>query len=217
MHAAFPFALIALAAAAQPIVLERSGDIYYRAADGAERRLTDGAGYSEARLSPDGRTAVFVHRDKAADANGWGGETSLWIADLPTGRARRLLAPKPDDDVKRDMGSFRNPVFSLDGGYVYVEADAWATSSAIHQVSLATGRERFVVDGWLYGVLRNGPYRGYLVVGQHRYFGPPNYGSYNPVSVVRPDGKVLLRVPGSDKDDGETSLERWLRSKGWTL
>lgn len=210
-------ALPALASAAPPAALQRDGNVYYRAADGGVRQITRDGGYGEPTLSPDGRTLAFVREDRKPDPQDNGGLTSLWIADAATGAARRLLAARPDDDPKRDLSWFRDPVFSLDGGFIYVEARAWATSGAIHQVGLASGRTRFVVDGWLYGILRNGPYRGHLVVGQHKYHGAPDYGSYNPVSVFRPDGTKILTIPGSERDDGEKSLPRWLKSKGWSL
>jgi dipeptidyl aminopeptidase/acylaminoacyl peptidase len=161
-------------------------------------------------VSPDGRTAAFVRSEE-------GNEPGLWIRELATGRERRLLGPRPSEEPKRNLTALSNPVFSLDGGYIYFEASAWATSSAVHQISLRTGRVRFVTDGSLFGVIRNGRWRGHLVVGQHRYFGPPQYGSYDPVSVIRPDGKVMFRAPGSDEDGGFSSIETWLNANGWRL
>ena len=72
-----------------------------------------------------------------------------------------------------------------------------------------------VMEGWLYGVLRTGPYRGHLVVGEQpsrRLRGGGAAGS--PVSVVSPSGEVVMRVPGSDKDGG---LAAWLKDRGWVL
>lgn len=99
-------------------------------------------------------------------------------------------------------------VFSLDGGYVYVNADAWTTSNAVHQIEVATGKRRFVIDGSVLALIRTGRYRGYLLVQRHMYYGPPNHGSYNPVYVIRPDAKEVFPVPGSDNDHGAKSVAR---------
>jgi len=46
-------------------------------------------------------------------------------------------------------------------------ASAWATSPAVHQVSLATGQEHFVIDGGVMSLIRTGQYQGYLLVQRH--------------------------------------------------
>lgn len=140
----------------------------------------------------------------------------LWVVDNRTGQRRRLLATRVDDDPKRTLEELAAPRFSLEGGYIYVTSvAAWATSGAVHQVSVATGAERFVVAGDLIAVIRTGPYRGFLLVQQHRYYDRPEGGSYNPVYVVRPDGHEMFVVPGSENDDGEYAVTPWLRAKGW--
>ena len=125
----------------------------------------------------------------------------------------RLRGRPVDDDPKRNLHNFDQPHWSLDGGYVYVTAGAWATSSAVHQVNATTGAEHFVVDANTLQVIRNGPYRGMLLVQRHKY---RTDGAYNPFDVVRPNGRLVLTVPGSDRDDGAHSLSRWLSSHGWT-
>lgn len=205
------------AAATPPAAYEQYGNIYYRAANGSVRQLTRDGNCGEPSLSPDQHTVAFIHKDTKPSSEGESGQTSLWIGDGVGGKIRRLLSSRPNDQPERNLTTFGNPVFSLDGGYVYIEADAWATSSAIHQVSLSTGQERFIVGGWLDGVLRNGPYRGYLVVGQHKYRPAPKFGSYNSDVVIRPDSKEILRVPGTEIDDGRDRLSPWLKMKGWRL
>jgi hypothetical protein len=49
-------------------------------------------------------------------------------------------------------------------------------------------------------------------VQRHRYPANPERGAFNPVYIVRPDGKQIFMVPGSDKDDGERSLEVWQKA-----
>ena len=66
-------------------------------------------------------------------------------------------------------------------------------------------------------MIRTGPYRGMLLVQRHKYHpAPRSFGAYDPVDVVRPDGKAMLTVPGSDKDEGEPSVANWLKAHGWS-
>jgi hypothetical protein len=112
-------------------------------------------------------------------------------------------APSANNDPKLNLQSLNHPNFSLDGHFIYVLADAWATSAAVHQVNVDTGIERFVIDGNSDAVVRTGPYRGYLLVSRHKYHPAPALGSYDPVDVVRPDGHVEFTVPGTENDDGQ--------------
>jgi hypothetical protein len=166
-------------------------------------------------LSPDGHTVAFIHTDSPAANTSEDPQTSLWIGDGLTGQARALIGPHPSNDPAQDFASFSGPVFSLDGGFVYVTAMAWATSGAVHQVSVATGQEHFVIDGGVSAVIRTGPYRGYLLVGRHMYYPAPKEGSYDPTYVVRPDAKQTILVPGTDKDDGVDHVAPWLKAHGW--
>ena len=168
---------------------------------------------SDSANSPDGRWRAWVSTDRAANDKD-DGLTSLWLTDTRTGSSRLLFRGRPAGTPERNMATFDSPKFSLDGGFVYVNADAWATSSAVHQINVRTGADRFVVAGGLVAVVRTGPYRGYLLVGQHRY--RPKGGSYDPVLLFRPDGKQIMMIPDSDTDEGQPSVDRWLKAKGWT-
>lgn len=192
-------------------VAVQNGDIVVRDG-GTARTITSRGGYSDPALSPDGRTVAFIHADTAGE----NGRSSLWIAPVAGGPARRLFAGRENDAPERNLAQIASPHWSLDGRYLYVDAAAWVTSSAIHRIDVATGRARFVVDGWSYGVVRGGRWRGYLLVGQHRYYHRPEGGSYNPVSLIRPDGHVQLRIPGSAADEGERSVPRWLKAQRTT-
>jgi hypothetical protein len=86
----------------------------------------------------------------------------------------------------------------------------------VHQISVRTGVARYVTDGALQGVLRDGPWRGYLVVQQHRYRKNGD-GSYDPYVVVRPDGRQIAVVPGTDGNDPDGPLMAWLKAKRWAV
>ena len=207
--------VLAGAASASPSVSESGGDIVYVDASGARHPLTSGGGYKDPALSPDGHTVAFIHVDGPSQAEDENPPTSLWVADGPTGGAHKLIGHHDASDVKEVFISYGGPVFSLGGGFVYVTAQAWATSGAVHQVSLASGQERFVIDGDLDRVIRTGPWRGYLLVTRHMYYPPPRDGSYDPTYVVRPDAKQSFMVPGTQKDDNIDHVAPWLKKNGW--
>jgi hypothetical protein len=191
------------------------GNIVFVEDSGARHQLTTGGGYKDPALGPDGHTIAFIHVDGRAASADQDPPTSLWIADGLKGGARRLVGHHDSQDMKQVFVSYGGPVFSLDGGFVYVTAQAWATSGAVHQVSLATGQERFVIDGDCDKVIRTGPWRGYLLVTRHMYYPAPREGSYDPSYVVRPDAKQSFMVPGTDSDDGVDHVTAWLEKNGW--
>lgn len=166
--------------------------------------------------SPDGRFVASTRPTRGTAGASGQAPASLWLTDTRTGQSRELYRGRYSNDPKRNLSSLANPDFSLDGGYVYVEADAYATSPPIHQVAVRTGAIRYVTDGALYGVLRNGPWRGFLVVQQHRYRRNGN-GSFDPFVIVKPDGREGAMLPGSDGDDPERALAQWLGAKRWTV
>ena len=198
-------ALLALVAgSAEAAVSVQDGNIL---CDG--KAITSAGVDDQPALSPDGHTVAFVRSLQVESADGPMDTAALWIGDCNTGRVRQLLKPHPNNDkAERNLRQVNNPVFSLDGGFVYVMATAWVTSDAIHQVSIATGKEKYITSGNKLSVIRTGPYRGYLLLSQHRYHAEG--GSYDPTYVVRPNGKIVMMVPGTD-NEGEIDLTaEWL-------
>jgi WD40-like Beta Propeller Repeat len=205
----------AIPAPGNPRIEEQFGNIIYDQADGTRRQITNLHMDGQPTLSPDGKTIAFIRIEGQATTKGDPDFTALWVADGPTGNTKRLVGSNSSNDPKLNLQSIHSPTFSLDGHFVYVLADAWATSAAVHQVNIETGNERFVIDGNSDKVIRSGPYRGYLLVERHKYHPPPKVGSYNPVDVVRPDGHVEFTLPGTEVDDGADRVTPWLRQRGW--
>ena len=58
-------------------------------------------------------------------------------------------------------------------------------------MDIETKSEHFVCDGNSLKVIQSGSYAGDLIVNQHRYYGPPNYGSYNDYYIVTPEGEEI--------------------------
>ncbi len=196
---------------AQPDVTEQNGGITYYDEQGSEFPLTEGGKFIQAELSPDGKMAAFIQVEVEGEPGYDTARTSLWIADIATRKSRKLLASTPAEGMTETLAAMWKPQFSLDGGFVYVMAEAWVTSSAIHQVNVKTGTHRYVTDGELLFVLQTGKYCGYLVVQKHKYPADTEQGANDPIYIVRPDNKVSFMVPHSDKDDGDQSLPAWLK------
>ena len=202
-------------AGAAPGVTLSGGNVVFIDAAGERHALTTAGDFKEPALAPDGHTVAFIHVDGPAPSAAEDAPTALWVADGLKGGAHKLIGHHDSGDMKQLFMSYGGPVFSLDGGFVYVTAQAWATSGAVHQVSLATGQEHFVIDGGLDKLIRTGPWRGYLLVTRHMYYPAPKEGSYDPTYVVRPDARQSFMVPGTDKDDGVDHVTPWLKRNGW--
>lgn len=210
-------ALMPVAAqAAPPSVSEEFGNIIFHDGQGVSRPLTSDHHSGKPVLSPDGRTLAWIHVDrKAGDDPNEAGQTSVWIADALTGGGRKLAGSTHDADLRAEIVNPEAVAFSLDGGHLYVTSQLGATSPGIHQIKLGLGTHKFVTGGALNGVIRNGPYRGFLLVGEHRYY--PQGGSYDATFLVRPDGQHMLMIPGSDSDKpGVDPVNRWLNAHQWT-
>ena len=204
------------AAVAAPSVSEEFGNIIFHDAQGVSRPLTSDHHSGKPVLAPDGRTLAWIHVDrKAGDDPLQAGQTSVWIADALSGGGRKLAGSTNDADLKAEIVNPESVAFSLDGGYLYITSQLGATSPGIHQIKLGAGTQRFITGGSLNGVIRNGPYRGFLLVGEHRYY--PQGGSYDATYLVRPDAQHILMIPGSDSDrPGDNPVKRWLNAHRWT-
>ncbi len=212
----------AVAAVGRPSVAVHHGDIEFRDGKGSSKQLTSGGKAEDPVLSPDGRTVAWVQVDNEAIASDQQaphepGATSLWICDGPTGTARKLAGDLTGKDREAVIQNPSKASFSLDGGFLYVESDLATTSGGVHQLNLTTGKHRFVVAGELKGVIRSGPYRGLLIVSEHRFLDAPLPGASYPFLVVRPDGKEIMTTPVRYDYRDPAAIDRWLKAKGWRV
>ncbi|MES2496521.1 MAG: hypothetical protein V4618_10420 [Pseudomonadota bacterium] len=128
-----------------------------------------------------------------------------------------VVAPEPavsdrdGDDDFCGRPAMRQQTRSLDGGFIYQRVCRWVTSDVVIQIRVSDGRRREVGPGNSLAVIRNGPWRGYLLLSRHKYH--PGGGSNDPTFVVRPDGTEAMVVPGSE--DGEAAVQAWLDRNGW--
>jgi hypothetical protein len=159
-------------------------------------------------LSPDGQHVAFVgiHATKR-------GGSALWIYDIPSKALKRLLVSHPTENNETNLRDLNTPVFSLRGDQIYIQSAAWVTSGTVFRVGAKTGEHHFVSPANSLVIVRDGPYAGDLVVSQHAYNSGPDGGSFEQLSLLRPDGQVILKIPGSDTDTDD--LRPWLVRNGW--
>lgn len=155
--------------------------------------LTTSHDVTDAAASPDGGSIAYLRRPS-------GRESELWLMTGHGGTPRRIFAGRPDGDPKRDTAELNAVVFALGGDAVFVLATAWAVSNAVHEIRLADGSARFVIDGNDLQVAEQG-----LLVQRHTYL--PQGGSVDDIWLVTPAGKVVRRL-GADMAEARRHLRK---------
>lgn len=150
-------------------------------------------------VAPGGKRVYYIMSTARPNA---AGDSDMVIEEreMTTEVRRILVKSRGADDPKENLTGFSHLALSPDARTLYFEAEAWATSDAIHAINLATGKERFVVAGGLACVVLAGEYQGDLIVQQHRYL--VQGGSYDALWLFDPAGKQLGMVAQSTDATG---------------
>ena len=194
---------------------------------GAETRTLEAKGrFDQAVLSPDGHTVAFIRLQPSTDVPGPSGSFdkpgeagALWIGDCRSGKAHEIVpaqgSAKENGDIWVSLGS---PVFDIDGRTIYVGAYYGGDGGLVQRVDVASGHYGLAFPGEFMGIIASGPYAGDMLATQHTSVEDGHGGAYAiyPIYVLRPDGKEVLRIHGSEKWS-EADTKRWLRKRGWRV
>ena len=149
---------------------------------------------TQTATSPDGKWIVFVKTvpgPKIETASGDSVEpTELWQKDAKGKNLTLLVKCREAKDRQDVVQGFYDLQFSTDGKLVYFSSPAWAASPAIHAVDTTTGKERFVIDGWLDRVASTED--GDRLIASRRQY--DDIGVYHDVFMVTPEGKLVGRL-----------------------
>jgi len=165
-------------------------------------------------LSPDGRVVAFIRKVGPASELAEGDPTEVVVVDTATDARRVLLQPGSGRKDEWYLNSEGRLTFSPDGRLLYVEVACPCTSDAVHEITLITGRERRLAWGNDISVLRDGRWRGDLIMRVHTCYAAHSGCDY-PVHVVTPEGRTVYAVPGTQGADAAEVLARWLTDNGW--
>jgi len=104
--------------------------------------------------------------------------------------------------------------FAEDGKHLFAERAYFGDSDSVHEIDLGTGRERLLGWGIEISVLRDGPWRGDVLMGIHTCYSN-HLGCDYPVHVVTPSGESVYVIPGTAGRDRASQLRAWLVNRGW--
>jgi hypothetical protein len=166
----------------------------------------------EPAVSPDGRHVAYIRAvgPKPADEDDLQ-PTEVVVAELPGGSAKVLARPSASYS---DLRSAIGVTYSPDGEHIYVEAAYPGASHSIQEIDVVSGNRRLVAWGVEMVVLRDGPWKGDLLMGVHTCYGGHTGCDY-PVHVVTAEGKTVYVVPGTAAADRAARLKTWLAERGW--
>ena len=150
---------------------------------------------NQTQTSPDGKWTVFVkpgHGPKIATAATIEdiAPTELWQKDAQGKNLSLLVKCRNSDEMSEVIGGFWNLQFSTDGKLVYFTTPAWTTSPAIHVVDTTTGKEHFVIDGWLDRLASTLDGDRLIVSRQDA----DDIGVFHDIFMVTPKGKLVGRL-----------------------
>lgn len=196
-EACHTISLVPISESIEP-VFSKLGNIYYIDNSGHSIQITRTGNDSSPVLSPNKNAIAFVRvgnkiiPDSCDIDAKYGNE--VWLYDFSTKKEKRLVQNNFQcDNPKKQITDPRELLFSPDSKVVYFITTAWTTSGAIHAVDANGKHLRFLTDGNVLDIVQSGPYKGDLIVNQHRYRFKDDtpLGSYDWDWLFTPTGKQI--------------------------
>lgn len=181
----------------QPIkTFVKDNNIYLIFEGGEQKKITDMHVDTLAVLSVDNKLIAFIRKTNGPliDAGMPDVDNNeICLYDIKTQKLDVIVRSKNNGNPEQVLAGLCNINFSPDSRYIYFESSAsWVTSNAIHRFDISTKEEKFITDGNCLKVIREGKYKGYLIVNKHKYY--KKGGTYDFDWLVDKDGKEIKEL-----------------------
>lgn len=119
--------------------------------------------------------------------------------------SKAVTDPDYTTSIEKTIAGIHNPILSLDKKKIYFMSAAWANSDSIHVVNIESKSEKYICPGNSLEIIKDGCYRGKLIVNQHRHYSEPKVGSYDNYYIVDEEGKEI-----KDMGENEDNIKDYL-------
>lgn len=184
-------------------VYSKGGNIYCKYEDNNVKQITYTGIDTLAVISPDKKLIAFVRQNPGIyDENNeimLTDNSEIWLYDLTNNKNTCIILPVNDEagvEPENILKNFDNLVFSNDGQKLLFISSAWATSGAIHEYSIPSKIQRYLISGNSLYIIPNGKYKDYLVVNKHKYYQAG--GSYDYFWLLDMEGKEIREIGESE-------------------
>lgn len=175
--------MLSLGQAIASDLFEQGGKIFHRNEHGEVQTISNEPNNTGVVVTPDQKWGAYIHADTTTSDDPI---SEIWLVDMDTRASRMVVRSQTNDKPENNLTQLHNLKFSPDGRSLYFMTAAWATSSAVHQIDLATLQQHYVTDGNSLDIVPHGKYAGYLVVTKHTYL--RGGGTVENYCLLKPNG-----------------------------
>ena len=192
----------------------RNGNVFAELPGGAQSQITTDGAALEATRSRDGTLIAYLHHAPGtppASPNTDDALDTISLCVVAEHACQTLVEPRYATEITQNLTGISTLRFSYqagtgrDGrliGSLFFLASAWATSAAVHRITLTPPPTlSFVTDSNSLEIVPSGKFAGALQINQHRYAAAPNIGACDIARIFDPNTKQILQtIPNEDCD-----------------
>jgi Tol biopolymer transport system component len=209
----FLLGLLCFNAEANEVFIDK-GNVYFKNQTEQTLQLSNSGNDIEANLSSDGQFIAFIRDTPNLKINTGSGEqhgTELWLLNTNNLQSELLVRGKEDAKIENTLAALSTPRFSSNNRFIYFSSAAWATSSSIQKVDVATHLVSFITDGNSLDIIEKGKLAGHLLIQRAIIKFDKNGDSLGRnlyLWLFSPEGKAIKEIGQIDSKQVETFMKK---------